>query len=122
MQEAHGRSQEKGGGGGEEKKGEILFSSKCGGELGGRWQEEIEIKTHTTFFLPFCPPSLGWTQMPKRDAKGLPFLSLFSLASSGLGSSVGAPHLVGIRLQKESGVGCESVGMETEEEGSRHLR
>lgn len=51
--------------------------------------------------------------MPKRDAKGLTFLSFFSLASSGLGSSVGAPHLVGIRLQKESPVGREAVGMET---------
>ena len=60
-----------------EKRGEILFSSKyvCWG--GGGDRKKTEIKTHTTFFLPFCSPSLSWTQMPKRDAKGPAFLSFF---------------------------------------------
>lgn len=57
--------------------GEILFSSKC--VLGGGDRKRTEIKTHTTLFLPFCPPSLSWTQMPKRDAKGPAFLSFFVL-------------------------------------------
>lgn len=86
------------------KRERFCFHQSVGGELGG--QEEDGNKNSYYFLSSLHPPSLSWTQMPKRDAKGLPFLSFFfCLASSGLGSSVrGAPHLVGIRLQKESWV------------------
>lgn len=82
-----------------------------GGELGGR-QEEDGDETLTTLFLPFALPP-GLNSNAKERCQGAAFLSFLSLAASGLGFSVGAPHLVGIRLQKESRVGCEAVRVET---------
>lgn len=46
----------------------------CG--VGGSGRKKTEIKTHTTFFLPFCPPSQAGLKRP-RDAKGPAFLSFF---------------------------------------------
>lgn len=72
-----------------EKGRDFVFIKVC---VGGRWQEEgTEIKTHTTFFLPFCRPSPSWTPMPKRDAKGLAFLSFFVLLPPGLAAQPGPP-------------------------------
>lgn len=103
-----------------EKRGEILFSSKYVCWEGGGDRKKTEIKTHTTFFLPFCSPSLSWTQTPKRDAKGPAFLSFFCLASSGLGSPAWPPTLLGSGFRKKgAGVGSKAVG---KEEGGHHLR
>lgn len=93
------------------KRERFCFHQRVGGELGGR-QEEDGDETLTTLFLPFALPP-GLNSNAKERCQGAAFLSFLSLAASGLGFSVGAPHLVGIRLQKESRVGCEAVGVET---------
>ncbi|XP_040608420.1 uncharacterized protein LOC106021942 isoform X2 [Mesocricetus auratus] len=53
--------------------------------------------------------------------RGCLFCPFFLLLPPALAPQSGAPHLVGIRLPKESRVGCESVGMESLEEECRHL-
>lgn len=83
-------ARKKGEGVGEERKGErFCFHQSVRGGGGGR--KRTEIKTHTTFFLPFCRPSLSWTQMPKRDAKGPALLSFFVLLPPALAPRPGPP-------------------------------
>lgn len=100
------------------EKGRGFVFIKVWGEGLGRWQEEDRNKNSHYFLSSLCPPSLGWTLMPKRDAKGTAFLSFFCLASSGLGSPAWPPTLLGSGFRKkEAGVGGKAVG--TEAEGGR---
>ena len=84
-------ARKKGEGGGEEKKGERFCFHQSVCVVGGGGRKRTEIKTHTTFFLPFCPPSVSWAQMPKKDAKGPAFLSFFVLLPLVLAPQPGPP-------------------------------
>lgn len=109
----------------EERKGERFCFHQSVCVVGGGGRKKTEIKTHTTSFLPFCPPSLSWTQMPKKGAKGPAFLSFFCLASSGLGSPAWPPTLLGSGFRKKE-AGQEARLWEQKNgsrgRGSRHLR
>lgn len=74
-----------------EKRGERFCFHKSVFGSGGRGsRKRTEIKTH--YFLSFlCPPSLSWTQMPKRDAKGPAFLSFFVFLPLALAAQPGPP-------------------------------
>lgn len=84
-------ARKKGEGAGEEKKGERFCFHQSVYVVGGGGRKRTEIKTHTTFFLPFCPPSVSWAQMPKKDAKGLAFLSFIVLLPLVLAPQPGPP-------------------------------
>lgn len=100
-------------GGWRSKKGrDFVFIRVWGESWRGGGRKRVEIKLILLSFFPFALPP-GLNSNAKERCQGAAFLSFLSLASSGLGFSVGAPHLVGIRLQKESRVGCVAVGVET---------
>lgn len=91
------RKKKRWGGVAKRKRERFCFHQSVGGDLGGQEEDRNE---NSYYFLSSLPEL---DSNAKERSQGSAFSVLFCLASSGLGSSVrGAPHLVGIRLQKES--------------------